>query len=134
MPVAVFKQFSAVIFPVIVFIDVDVVIPVISKFFYPFGKFSERAYFQVGAEDGIEIFTVQNAALFERFKEFFRAYVVPVFAAGGETVYILYEQFRVKPFKTETLFFELFGYLVPVGIIVEAKPLGAERPIVADGM
>lgn len=53
MPVAVFKQFSAVIFPVIVFIDVDIVVPVISEPFHPFGKFMERTYFQIGAEDGV---------------------------------------------------------------------------------
>ena len=134
MPVAVFKQFSAVIFPVVVFIDVDIIVPVIAELLYPFGKFTERTHFQIGAEDGIEIVAVQNAALFECFEELFRAYVVPVFTAGGETVYILHEQFRVKPFQTETLFFELFGYLVPVGIIVEAKPFRAERPIVSCGI
>ena len=74
---------------------------------------------------------VANSALFERFKEFFRVYVVPVFTAGGETVYILHKQFFVYAVKIESLFSERFFDLLPAGISRQVDRGRTERPRIA---
>ena len=84
-----FKQFFAVIFPVVALIEINVIVPVFAVCFYSFDKLPKGAYFRIGAEDGTEIFAIQNAAFFERFKKFFGTHIVPDFTIEGEAFDVL---------------------------------------------
>ena len=127
---AVVEHLTTVIVRVVIFVDVNIVVPACTVFLNEFLKLTETAHFQERYKGVIFAGIVQNLGFVQDLKEPLRVHIVPIGRVGREAVNVLNEQLLVDTVKFKALTLQFFHDLVPVSIVGPVKPTGSQSTLI----